>query len=176
MTLSGAGRRPADGVADRFAVDRDTVDDSPERGSGLVLAPSSATVPVESVPMKLPSSRLLDEPEIWMPADGLAEMKLPEPGAVPPMVFWDIPFSMRTPSMPFPRRCIPVSSGPMEFPSTTLPVVPASLISTPSPVLPEMMLRAVGRGPADRVVGRAAKDLNPVAVGEGTCQVAGDAD
>ena len=42
----------------------------------------------------------------------------------------------------------------MKLPSTRLPVVPASLMRTPSTRLPEMMLPALGVRPADHVAGR----------------------
>ena len=58
---------------------------------------------------------------------------------------------------------VPAALVPIKLPAITLPVVPAPVISTPSPVLPEMTLPAPARDAADRVVGSAAVDQDPVA-------------
>jgi hypothetical protein len=105
---------------------------------------ATATVPVTSVPMKLPCTRLPERvPPMEIPGPLLPEMRLRAPGAVPPIVwleeFPDCP-SVTTP-VPFPMARVPAALVPMKLPCTRLPVVPA-LMEMPVLSLPEMTLRA----------------------------------
>ena len=56
----------------------------------------------------------------------------------PPIVLFDAPFSINTPSTVFPRLA-PLASVPMKLPSTTLPVAPDPVISMPSLLKPMVL-------------------------------------
>src|SRR6266513_414517 len=76
------------------------------------------------------------------PAPWLWAMKLAAAAIAPPMALLAAPVVMDTPGPPFPRSAVPVALVPMEFPCTAFPVALPRLISTPQPLLPEMMLPA----------------------------------
>ena len=67
----------------------------------------------------------MPSPAMSTPSARLPEMTLPAPED-PPIVLFVAPFWMITPEAPLPRACMPEESVPIESPSTTLPVVPAS--------------------------------------------------
>ncbi len=50
---------------------------------------------------------------------------------VPPIVFPEAPLEITTPMEELPSRRLPVTSVPMKFPATTLPVVPIFRMMTP---------------------------------------------
>ena len=101
--VAGPGRRAADRDAGHPA-------DGPRRTVPL----PSAIVPVLSVPIRLPriTAPIVALPWIDTPACALAEITLPAPGAVPPMV---TPGEMSTeiPAPALPRGWVPVWSTPM---------------------------------------------------------------
>src|SRR5262249_4195213 len=102
-----------------------------------------ARAPVTSVPMRLPWITLLSvllPPVSKIPSTSLPEMRVPAPDAVPPMVLLEL--VMLTPEEKLPRSIVPVTSVPMKFPCTRLPVAEEPEIDTPTPLLAEMMLPA----------------------------------
>ena len=72
-------------------------------------------VPVTSVPMKLcwTTTPVVPAPVIKMPEFPLAEITLPAPAVVPPMVMFVAPPSISTPEYAFPRAFVPVTLVPM---------------------------------------------------------------
>ena len=75
----------------------------------------TATVPVTSVPMKLPSTRLPLVPAsvMRMPRLALPEMTFNVPAVVPPIVLPVAPPMIWTPSWPLGTALVPVTSVPM---------------------------------------------------------------
>ena len=105
----------------------------PEFGLG------KATVPVRSVPIKLPCT-LFSKPLPREIPRLLAAIMLRAASVSPPMELAMPSFS--TPTPVFPRERVPVTSVPMKFPCTPLSVPPT--IETPTPIFPEIRLRASG--------------------------------
>ena len=101
-------------------------------------------VPVTSVPMRLcwTTTPVVPAPVIKMPSSRLAEITLPAPAVVPPMVLFAAPPAIPTPEYAFPRAFVPVRSVPMKLCWTTTPVVPASVIQMPFSPLAEITLPA----------------------------------
>src|SRR3954466_14259482 len=66
---------------------------------------------------------------------------------LPPTVLFDAPLSTNTPRNLLPEGRVPVISVPMEFPATTLVLVPSPLRTTPVSLLPEMTFRAAAVAP-----------------------------
>src|SRR5438552_19090243 len=78
----------------------------------------SAAVPAALVPIKLPWTRLADEPPtILRPTPPLAEMTLPAPAIVPPLVFEE-QLLRSTPLNELPNAAFPLASVPMKLPCT----------------------------------------------------------
>ena len=91
-----------------------------------MITPSSSlprrTVPLTSVPIRLPSTRFADgapsRPKMMAtPLVPLPEMTLAAPAAMPPIVLSD-PSSIRTPARELPRSTVPLTSVPMKLPET----------------------------------------------------------
>ena len=102
---------------------------------------ATALVPLTSVPMKLPATRLpVALPWMNTPSWALPEMTLRSPAVVPPIVLFDASM-ISTPSYAFPRAFVPVTLVPMKLPATRLPVA-LPWMNTPSWSLPEMTLRS----------------------------------
>src|SRR5262249_28192947 len=99
-----------------------------------------ATVPLTSVPMQLPCTVWLDPPNRPTPPPLLAEMIL-RPATVVPATRLFEPL-IKTPRSLCTRANVPVTSVPMRLPCTMFPE--PSAMSTPSPILPEIRLRAAG--------------------------------
>src|SRR5208337_4216809 len=86
------------------------LDDSPIRTPAALLGTASS--PVASVPMKLPSTTLFVAPgSMFTPAPILPEITLPAPISVPPIVLLDDP-SIRTPLALLGTARSPVASVP----------------------------------------------------------------
>ena len=118
----------------------------------------SATVPLTSVPMKLPRTRLLlaFTPSMRTPCPPLPEMTLRSAAVVPPTVLFDAA-SIKTPLPALARTAVPVASVPMKLPAmvtrpeeaTRMPCPPNLLIKRPRTVLPlVVMLRPAVTAPA----------------------------
>ena len=103
--------------------------------------PGRPTVPVMFVPMKLPCTVLFEAvpKAIWRP---LPEMTLRASTVVPPMRAFVDPAPTATPTCPFAKARVPVTSVPIKLPCTVLPEPPPR--PTPSPIFPEIRLRAAG--------------------------------
>ena len=91
-------------------------------------------MPAAFVPMRLFNSELLP-PVTKIPSSLLAEITLPAPLPVPPMVLKDP--RILTPATWFPRLELPITSVPILLPWTKLP---SPEMSMPSPLLPEITL------------------------------------
>ena len=94
--------------------------DTPARKEAAVL---SATVPVASVPMKLPSMRFPSDGSRWIPMAPLPEITLrARLSGLDGAYHWrNEPPQMTTPPSMFPCAFVPLGSVPMKFPSTVLP-------------------------------------------------------
>ena len=85
----------------------------------------NTTLPVRSVPMKLPCTELLcasllsPRAELRCTPSSFPEMTLPAPAAGPPMVFQGA--STRIPSTALPRSVTPSIAVPMKLPSIRFP-------------------------------------------------------
>ena len=97
-----------------------------------------ATVPVTSVPMKLPCT-VLDPPNRSTPRL-LVEMMLRAATIAPPTTLFEP--QTKTPRSEFPRASVPVISVPMRLPCAIFRVPVKNW--TPSPMFPEIRLRAAG--------------------------------
>ena len=77
----------------------------------------SPTVPLTSVPMKLPSTwfPLAPAPLISTPCE-FPEIRLRAPGDVPPIELFDPLMVMLTPGPVLPSGALPVTSAPMKLP------------------------------------------------------------
>ena len=77
-----------------------------------------ATLPVTSVPIKLPCTTLFGASNAT-PSPMFPEIRLRAPGVVPPMVLLG-PDDTAIPPVPLGNAAVPVASVPMKFPATTL--------------------------------------------------------
>ena len=78
-----------------------------------------SSVPVQSVPMKLPCTRV-PVPELWIriPSPKLPAITFRSLGPTPPIVLFAPITSI--PGVPLPSATVPVESSPIQFPATTL--------------------------------------------------------
>ena len=106
---------------------------------------ANESLPAWFVPMKLPCTQLsvVSRPRMRTPLLALPEITFCAVESVPPMVLFDASARIATP-VELGRDFSPVTSVPMKLPSTSLFIVPASLIATPAPLFPEMTLPADG--------------------------------
>src|ERR1700678_4257066 len=70
----------------------------------------------------------------------LSAITLPAPETVPPIELPDAELNTSTPSPLLPRLVAPAELVPIQFPSTTLPVVPEDEMVTPLPVATAIVL------------------------------------
>src|SRR5207247_82361 len=113
-------------------------------------------VPAGPVPMKLPAIKLFDAPEPlrrmplrYRPVRPLPEITLPAPGSDPPT---RLPYdSIEMPSNEFGTALVPAAPRPMKFPCTTLLRALKPCIRIPSPLFPEITLRAAALVPPIRL-------------------------
>ncbi len=112
------------------------------------------SVPVRSVPMKLPCTvfPVVAKDTPGSPAPVWPAMTLPAPGVVPPTVLLMALARISTPVSPLGKAAVPAALVPMKFPWMMFPVEPATEISTPSEPLPEIRLRAAGVVPPMRLL------------------------
>ena len=123
------------------------------------------SLPLMSVPMRLPSTMLPDVPacSIATPSTRLAEMTLRPALEVSPTTLSLAPPRMSTPSSALPSGRVPVTSVPMKFRSTTFPEVPELPIWTPSPPLAEITFSSPGCVPPTRLPVAPAQMMIPPA-------------
>ena len=113
------------------------------------------TVPVTSVPIKLPCTVLLDPLNRSTPRL-FADITLRASTVVPPTRQFEA--FIKTPRSVFPRGSVPVTSVPMKLPCTVFPVPPNE---TPSPMFPEIRLRASGVVPPTVLLDDAPTKMTP---------------